>query len=256
MGAAVAEQAARLTAPLHYNGQALPLTKVLILQDGNEAGLKDGPHLRIYLSDGEIPLGAAGGLRAQAYARDAGINGIVILADPSGKSRAGVISLLNAPGLQPGAFASINSTDAFKELRVTASRAAGAIAVDSQGFRLEASFDAPLAANPVTSNLTGEAALDSAPVKALIAYHDALTKADMAAIARLVTAARMKALSAYRTQAGEKAFREAVKEEGDGAAVAKAVKRLIVRGSEALVVLDGGEIAELTREADAWKVTE
>lgn len=256
--AAMAEEAARLEATLHYDGQALPLTKMLVLQNGNEEGLEDGPRLRIYLSDGDIPLGVAGGagtLRAKAYARDAGINGVVILADPSGKSLAGATYLLNAPGLEPGAFASSNSTDAFKELHVAASRVTGSVAADGEAFTLDASFDAPVTAYPVTSDLTGKAATDSAPVKALIAYHDALVKGDMAAMARVATAEQLKGIGEFRAQAGETAFRAAVKQQG-GAAVAKAVKRLVVRGSTASVVLKGGEVAELTLEGDGWKVSE
>lgn len=257
--AAMADEAARLEATLHYNGQTLPLTKMLVVQNGNEEGLEDEPHLRIYLSDGEIPLGVAGGagtLRAKAYARDAGISGVVILADPSGKSRAGATFLLNAPGLEPGSFASSNSTDAFKELHLAAGRVSGSVATDGEAFTLDASFDAPLTAYPVTSDLTGKAAIDSAPVKALIAYHDALLKGDMAAMARVATAGQLKGISEFRSRAGEKAFREAVKQGGGGAAVAKTVKRLVVRGSTASVVLKGGEIAELTLEGDAWKVNE
>ena len=257
--AAAAEEAARLEATLHYNGRTMPLTKMLVLQNGNEEGLEDGPHLRIYLSDGEIPVGVAGGagtLRAKAFARDAGISGVVILADPSGKSLAGAIYLLNAPGLEPGSFASSNGTDTFKELHVAAGRATGSAAIDGEAFTLDANFDAPLTAYPVTSDLTGKAAIDSAPVKVLIAYRDALQKGDMAAIARVATAEQVKGLSEFRSQAGEKAFRAAVKQEGGGAAVAKAVKRLIVRGSTASVVLKGGEVAELALEGDAWKVTD
>ena len=257
--AAMAEEAARLEATLHYDGKTLPLTKMLVVQNGNEEGLEDGPRLRIYLSDGDIPLGVAGGagtLRAKAYARDAGINGVVILADPSGKSLAGATYLLNAPGLEPGAFASSNSTDAFKELHVAASRVTGSVAADGEAFTLDASFDAPLTAYPVTSDLTGKAATNSAPVKALIAYHDALVKGDMAAMARVATAEQLKGIGEFRAQAGETAFRAAVKQQGGGAAVAKAVKRLVVRGSTASVVLKGGEVAELTLEGDGWKVSE
>lgn len=257
--AAMAEEAARLQATLHYNGQVLPLTKMLVLQNGNEEGLEDGPRLRIYLSDGEIPVGVAGGagtLRAKAFARDAGISGVVILADPSGKSLTGATYLLNAPGLEPGAFASTNGTDMFKELHVAAGRATGSVAIDGEAFTLDANFDAPLTAYPVTSDLTGKAAADSAPVKALVAYRDALVKGDMVAMARVATAAQLKGIGEFRTQAGEKAFRAAVKQEGGGAAVAKAVKRLVVRGSTASVVLKGGEVAELVLEGDGWKVSE
>ncbi len=63
-----AQEAVHVEATLRVNGQTLKLTKVLALQNGNEEGLEDAPRLRIFLSDGDIPLaiaGAAGVLRAK-----------------------------------------------------------------------------------------------------------------------------------------------------------------------------------------------
>src|SRR5262245_60282242 len=80
-----AQETAQVDATLRLGGKTLKLAKVLALQNGNEEGLEDGPRLRIFLSDGAIPIaiaGAAGVLRAKAYARDAGIAGVVILVDP------------------------------------------------------------------------------------------------------------------------------------------------------------------------------
>ena len=256
-GGAAAQDAAKVDATLQFNGATLKLTKILVLQNGNEEGLEDGPRLRIFLSDGDIPLaaaGAAGVLRAKAYAREAGINGVVILADPAGKSGGAEASLLNAPGMQPGSFASVTSTSAISQLKVTASRAAGTISIDDAPVQLKAKFDAPISADPVTSDLDGKAALGSAPVQALIAFRDALRKGDMAGIAKYATAARQKEISAFRAKAGEAAFRQALKQAPDGASVTKTVKRLVVRGTTASVVLEGGEVAELVQEGGAWKV--
>jgi hypothetical protein len=252
-----AQDVAKVDATLRYNGQTIKLTKILAVQNGNEEGLEDGPRLRIFLSDGDIPLtaaGAAGVLRAKAYAREAGVNGVVILADPAGKSGEAVASLLNAPGVEPGSFASVTSTNAFTELKVTASRAVGSVSIDDAPVELKAKFDAPLTADPVTTDLKGKAALGSAPVQALIAFRDALRKGDMAALDKYATAARQKEIGAFRAKAGEAGFREALKHAPDGASVTKTIKRLVVRGTTASVVLEGGEVAELVQEGGAWKV--
>lgn len=252
-----AQDAAQVDATLRYNGQTLKLTKVLVVQNGNEEGLEDRPRLRIFLSDGDIPVtvaGAAGVLRAKAYARDAHINGVVILADPAGKSSDATASLLNAPGLEPGSFASVTSTTAFTALKVTASRASGTTSIDDAPLELKAKFDAPLSADPVTSDLKGKAALGGTPVQALIAFRDALRKGDMATVAKYATAARQKEIGDFRAKSGDAAFREALKQAPDGASVAKTIKRLVIRGTTASVVLEGGEVAELVQEGGAWKV--
>jgi hypothetical protein len=256
-GGAAAQDAPQVDATLSFNGTTLKLTKVLVLLNGNEEGLEDGPRLRIFLSDGDIPLataGAAGVLRAKAYAREAGINGVVILADPAGKAIGAEASLLNAPGMQPGSFASVTSTSALTALKVTASRASGSISIDDTPVTLKAKFDAPLSADPVTTDLKGKAALGSTQVQALIAFRDALRKGDMAGIAKNASAARQKEISAFRAKAGEAAFRDALKQAPDGASVTKTIKRLVVRGTTASVVLEGGEVAELVQEGGAWKV--
>jgi hypothetical protein len=252
-----AQNAAQVDATLRFNGATIKLTKILVLQNGNEEGLEDGPRLRIFISDGDIPLataGAAGVLRAKAYAREAGINGVVILADPAGKSGGAEASLLNAPGMQPGSFASVTSSNAITQLKVTPSRASGSISIEDAPVELKAKFDAPISADPVTGDLKGKAALGSAPVQALIAFREALRKGDMAGIATYATAARQKEISAFRAKAGEAAFREALKQAPDGASVTKTIKRLVIRGTTASVVLEDGEVAELVQEGGAWKV--
>jgi len=246
----------QLDAKLTYNGQTRALDHILVLQYGNEEGLESGPKLRILLSDREIPLGVAGGAtssRAQTYARQAGFTAVLITADPTGRDRGASASLLHTPGMDPRSFVSASSTDAFRALQVTRERASGALSFDNTTMKLAAKFDAPVTANTVTASLTGPAALASPPVKALAAYRAALRKADLETAGKFATAARMKTLRDYRAQAGEQAFRDAVAA-AVGDDLAKTVKRLIVRGASASVVLEGKEVDELVQEADGWKV--
>jgi len=245
----------QLDARLTYNGQTRALGHILVLQYGNEEGLESGPKLRIFLSDREIPPGVAGGAtssRAQAYARQAGFTAVMITADPTGQDRGASASLLNTSGMDPRSFVSASSSDAFSALQVTRERASGALSFDSTTMKLAAKFDAPVTANPITASLTGAAALASPPVKALAAYRAALKKADLETAGKFATAARMKTLRDYRAQAGEQAFRAAVMGVDDD--LAKTIKRVIVRGTSASVVLEGKEVDELVQEPDGWKV--
>jgi hypothetical protein len=254
---AIAQDATRVDATLRINGETVKLTKALAIQNGNEEGLEDGPRLRIFLSDGNIPLaaaGAAGLLRAKAYARDARINGVVILVDPAGRSRDAVVSLLNGPGLEPGSFASMTRNGALSALKVTPARVSGSVAVADDPVSLNAKLDVPITADPVTADLKGKAALGSPQVQALIAFRDALRKGDMASVAKYATAARQKEIGEFRAKSGDAAFQEALKHAPDGASVAKTIKRLVARGTTASVVLEGGEVAELVQENGVWKV--
>ena len=252
-----AQDTAQVDATLRLSGKAIKLTKALALQNGNEEGLEDGPRLRIFLSDGNIPIaiaGAAGVLRAKAYARNAGIAGVVILADPTGKSRDATVSVLNAPGQDPASFSSVTSSNAFGELKVTTARVSGSISIEGDVVELKAKLDAPISADPVTADLKGKAALGSAQAQALIAFRDALRKGDMAAVIKYATVQRQKEIAAFRTRVGDAGFKDALAHTPDGASVTKTIKRLIVRGTTASVVLENGEVTELVQDSGAWKV--
>jgi hypothetical protein len=254
--AAIATIDAQVEASLTYQGAVVKLDHVLIVRHGNEENRPDGPELRIFLSDRDIPLtvaAAANTLTAQAYARRGGFTGVVIVADPIGRTSNTVTYLLHAPGLAAGASVSSTDTDALSQFHVGADRASGAVALDSGDLKLTARFDAPVAANPITADLKGPAALASAPARALIACTAAIHSVDMDAAAKYDTAARMQDLSDFRAQAGEQAFGEALKGAPDAEGVAKTLTRVIVRGPNASAVLGEGTVAELVLEGDGWK---
>ena len=55
LGAAVADEPS-IDASLVNGGAEVKLDHVLVVQNGNEEGLEDGPHLRVYHTNGVIPL--------------------------------------------------------------------------------------------------------------------------------------------------------------------------------------------------------
>jgi len=256
-GAAAADQPARGTATLTLTGKSVKLDRVLIVQYGDEEGMGHGPQLRIFFSDRDLPLAVTGAITqfiAKSYALQAKVNLVEVAGDPAGRDHGAQISVLNAPGLQSGDFATSTSTNAFTQLQVAGGRASGTVSLLDQRLGLSATFDAPITANPVTANLTGKAAVGSAPAKAVIAYYDAVKVGDLTALARYTTAERMQTLIQYRQQAGEKAFREAMQDQPTGAAVAASITRVVVRGAQASVVQGPKQFDELVLEGGAWKV--
>ena len=49
--ASAASEASRADATLEINGRSIQLTSVLVIQNGNEEGTEDAPHLLVFLSD-------------------------------------------------------------------------------------------------------------------------------------------------------------------------------------------------------------
>lgn len=256
VGASAAGESSQAEAVLQINGKSFPLTSALVIQNGNEEGLKDGPRLLVFLSDKPIPLQAAGGastLRAAAWARNAGVTAVVLRGDPTGKNSGGTASVLAAPGLEPGGFATLTDNQAFKELQVGASRASGRFVFNGSDTTLKGSFDAPIAPIVVTEDVKDRVAVESAPAKAYLAYMAALKKGDLKEAARYATTERMKVIEQFRS-ADAATFKSMAKEIPDGASLAKSVRRVVVRGDLASVVLSSKEVNELTREDSEWKV--
>ena len=251
--------AAQVDASMTYHGATVKLDHVLVVPYGDEEGLEAGPQLWIFLSDQEIPLSVAERatlLPAKQYVLDGKFNGVAIVADPEGRKTGGEVHVLNAPGLAEGSFATASSSDLFHRLKVAAWQASGEAVFEDDDVKLRATFDAPVAANPVGLNLTGPAALGSAPVKALLGYTRAMHAGDAAAMARFATAAQMQGLKDARAQMGEKTYGEMVKSQPDADAVAKTLTRVVVRGANASVMFDHGTIASLVLESDGWKCNE
>lgn len=250
---------AHVEASMTFHGATVKLDHVLIVRYGNEEEDSDGPELRIFLSDRDIPLSVAGladPSSASDYVRQGHFSGVMITADPTGHQLKGGVQLLDAPGMAEAGIATVSTNIAYSRLQVSGARASGAAALDGDtddGVKLTATFDAPIAINPVTADLKGAAAQASAPALAMAACSGAMHSGDAAAMAKYNTAARNKGIADMRAQASEQDLREAMAGVPTAAAVAKSVKRVVVRGQTATVLLTGGNIGHMVREADSWK---
>ncbi len=238
---------------LVINGRTVRLDHILVVQSGNEEGL-DEPRLRIYLSSTEIPLAVGGGastLRAQTWARHANITAVVLRADPAARSRAGTASVLAAPGLEPGMFSSMSSNQAYTDLRAAGGRISGVAELGSGALKVR--FDAPVQTVAISQDLRDAEAADSAPARAYLVYAAALRKGDLKEAGRHATSSRMKELSELKAQAAE-IFDSIRKQIPEGGLLARSIRRVIVRGDTASVVLADKNVNELVREGGEWKV--
>jgi len=264
---AAADDGPRVDGVLINAGATVKLDHVLVVQSGNEEGLQDGPHLRIFLTDGEIPLmiaGAATTVDAVGFARQAKIYGVVILADPTGSNmNAGAYNLNLPPWVTPappGFAAKTPDPHIIRQLQVTATHASGEAHIDLVRGSVSASFDAPITPDPVTQDLSGDAAIDSAPAKAFLVYADALARGDMAAVSKYATtryASRIAALySGYSRYPGLGAagWAKFIASDRNMAALPNSISRVIVRGNSATVVFQLKAAASLIFDEGSWKV--
>jgi len=254
--ASAAGEGGRVDGTLESDGKAIRLSHVLVVSIGNEEGLEDSARLRIFLSDAEIPLrvaSAASTTGARFWARGAEAAAAVVMADPTGKAKGGVAIVLGVPGARGNViFWTMSSSDGLAPFKVVAGRASGSVAFDGPQGRLNARFDAPIVVASVTQDLKEGAAADSAQVKALLAYRAALKKGDLKEAARFATAARMKQIDEFRAESPE-VYTSMLKEMPDGKALAKTVRRVVVRGELASIILSTKEIDEMVFEGGAWK---
>ena len=255
LGAAAAD-AGRVEGTLDVAGKMVHLDHVLVVSMGNEEGLEDSPRLRIFLSDAEIPLryaSAATTAATKTWARGAKATAVVVMADPSGRNSGGVANLLGMPGMTE-AFRSTSNSDGLVPFKVAGGRASGAIAFEGQQGVLKARFDAPVTVVPSTQDLKEGAAIASAPVQALLAYRAALKKGDLKEAARHATLARMQQIEAFRAQAPPDVYKSMLREVPEGKELLASVRRVVVRGDVASIILSTREIEEMALEAGAWKV--
>lgn len=242
---------------LQFEGKIIKLNKVLAVHQGDEEGLGNGPHLRILLTDGEIPMHMARRatlLHASAYARQNKINGVVLETDVAGTNQAAEAHLLYAPGFAPEAFASTKSSQAFSHIQIANGRIIGKASLKGKTFSIDAEIDAPIVANAISADLAGKKAASSPQAKAVIAFSDALKKGNLEAVGKVATATRLKKLQDIQTQLGIAGFREAMADEPDGKTLAQSIVRVIVRDDMASVIMSDKQVQALVLENNLWKV--
>jgi hypothetical protein len=244
-------------------GAHVKLDHVLVIQHSDEEGWGDGPRLRIFLTSGAIPLSIAGAsttLSAATYAKQSKIYGVVILADPSGKTTKASALLLNTPPMTtrapPGFAAKTPDPEILRRLQVDGLHVSGEAHVDLTRGWVTASFDTSITPDPVTQNLTGSAAIESAPAKVFLAYQDAASKGDMAEIGKYSTSFHALLIRAFHDQMGDAAFIRFANSDENMKALPNSIERVVVRGESASIVFKLKEVAGLVLEDGVWKVNE
>lgn len=259
---------------LQVGDQAIELKHAYAYRYDNEEGLLDGPELRVLLSDREVEndllSGYDGPDRIEALVREGKLRGVLLRFDPR-KQAEGLEGMLLFPPANPQAslvfFTSSRRGD-LKRLetlndRVTGEAGhesrAGEFGEDVPAFKFSATFSAPLFHDErVTARLNGAAAVRSAPAQALLAFERALRASDYANAQPLATEAKWREIEFYRAQAGEAAFREAIRERIPAANErVRQISRVIMRDKRAIILLEeaGGSTAiSLVQVEGKWKI--
>lgn len=241
----------RVEGRLIYKGKPVRFEHVLVVRYGNEEGTAQGPHLRIFLSDREIPLALAStvtlySLRQTLHA--AGGNAVLLKADPRGRGKKARVELLSAAEL-PWPILIGTIPDVFTHLALGDKRLSGSIVVRQDEVDLSAVFDAPVMEHVVTARFDGKAARSSAPALALIACTAAARNGDLDTLGKCVGDFDREEFEHLWAEGGAKN----AKLQPTAAEFARTIRRVVVRGENA-TVMTGGDFVEMVLENGIWKI--
>jgi len=193
------------------------------------------------------------------------VQGILLELDPAKPND--VHSILLMKPKQKGASLmttslSVTGSEIFKGWKYSEGHVAGSVDQQKESISggelptvaYKAHFDSDIVAEPrVTQDLKGAPAMASPQVKAIQASADALSRGDFAALKKLATKQGAARLDEMITQSGPQA-KTLAKQFGDQMkASLKKVKRVVVRGDHAIVIMAEGMSANLVLEGGAWK---
>jgi hypothetical protein len=236
----------------------------------NEEGLLDRPkELRILLADREVPESTLSGiafLPVTGMAREGKVRGLLLELDPN-RPNSVAVTLLYPPAT-PGESLPVQTTSttgpmALKKLEIGKLRVVGEIEARDEGksmsgeipaFSYSIRFSAPIFHElPVTADLKGEAARNSAQANVLRKKAEALRKRDWNALQKISTEKGKRSNETFIAQT-----------DPDAALITKAaaddldrwiggIKRVVVRGDRAVVIGEEKEWFNMVREGKEWK---
>ncbi len=255
---------------LRINGTSIKLTHARAhLHDNAEGLISRKSELRILLTDREVPATALYGVSfppVWQMAMRGEVQGLLLEMDPADPNNINAIVLQKpreAGRSLMNLGASVTGGKLFKEWKLAGGRVSGSIDrgkdepsenEDIPNIAYTVRFDAKVDAEPpVTQDLKGAQALASAPVRALLLAADAMSRADFPALKKLSTASGAARLDELIATAGGQAKTIARQNGTEMKALLKKVKRVVIRGDRATVIMPDGNSAAVVREAGAWK---
>ncbi len=261
----------RVQGTLKINNETIELKEAYAHFHDNAEGLLDRPkEIRIVLADRRIPQESLRGiafLPVTTLAKEGNVRGLLLQFDPGDQSKM-VVTILRAPSRQGTSLTTISRAETgqklFKNLAISKTRVGGETeyaekgSPDSESFpgiSYSVKFSAPLFNElPVTADLKGKAAQDSPQAKVLREKINALKKGDFDAVKRLSTQRANRRTDLLLTQMGAdqaKIFaKEAAKEEEQSL---KSIKRIVVRGSTAVMIFSKNAWSSFAQEGGQWK---
>lgn len=261
----------RVQGNLTINNETIELKEAYAHFHDNAEGLLDRPkEIRIVLADRRIPQESLRGiafLPVTTLAKEGNVRGLLLQFDPGDQSKM-VVTILRTPSRQGASLTTISRVDTgqklFKNLAISKTRVGGETEYAEKGspgsesfpgISYSVKFSAPLFNElPVTADLKGKAAQDSPQAKVLREKINALKKGDFDAVKRLSTQRANRRTDLLLTQMGAdqaKIFaKEAAKEEEQSL---KSIKRIVVRGSTAVMIFSKNAWSSFAQEDGQWK---
>ncbi|MEO8523783.1 MAG: hypothetical protein ABI460_03590 [Caldimonas sp.] len=266
----VACQAAAMAAPVEgtvtLNGQQIRISHVAAQMHDNVEGVVDMP-LRIVFSDRPLPPGALDGgmaLGVHQLARAGQLRGLMLRIDPAKPNQASLVLLDKPADARTGlAFASVSSSNepAIAGLKMSGTSVSGSLVKAEFGeppaaLSYSLRFDTPLLREPaVTADLQAPALQSSVEFKLASAYAEAMARGDLKAVRGAASKAMRAEIDAMVAAAGESVAVERMKKGGVAARAQLAkFKRMVERGSRAMLVVDNDRYLTLSKEDGEWKM--
>jgi hypothetical protein len=256
---------------IRVNSTPVELKHVRVhLYDNAEGLATRKKELRILLTDREVPASSIYGTAFPPVwhmAMEGKVQGVLLELDPSDPNNINTI-LLMKPKQKGRSLMTMSISESggkvFEGWKYGGGRVSGALKRGKEGNSADedlpnivyaVKFDAAVDPGPpVTQDLTGAKALASPQVKVLAQAADAMSKADFAALKNLSSAAGKVQIDEMIAMTGPQAKQSAKQSGTELKAMVKKVKRVVVRGDRATVLMPDGLSVSMVLEGGTWKM--
>jgi hypothetical protein len=262
----LAAAAAPVEGSVTLNGQTVRISHVAAQLHDNAEGVVDRPLVLVF-ADRPVPAGALDGGMAIAVhrlARDGQLRGLMLRIDPGRPNEASMVLLDKPADARTAlAFASVSDSDApvIAGLKLGGATVSGSLSHAAFGeppasLAYTLRFDAPLTREPAPTADLAAAALKTSPqYKAAAAYAEAMARGDLKAVRLAASPAMLEQIDGMVAAAGQAAAIERMKKGGIAAkAQLDRFKRMVERGTRAMLVVGPYEYLTLVKEQGEWKM--
>lgn len=238
---------------LRINNESIELKHAYAHEYDNEDGLGEGPELRILLSDREVPQtllsGFNAGFKLDSMARNGRIRGVLLRLDPVNLNTLLNGTILYPPDNPQNSLVSFTKTgtEEFQNIEMKNNRVMGKVkderdaqSEDMPAYEFSASFSAPLFHDePISARLSGEEAVKSPQAQTILECEEAMRNWNLEKVKTLVSPEKFDEFQGQIARLGDDTVKDMAKQMIPNRATREQqVKQVIVRGSQAVVVME------------------